>query len=227
MSRFDRFDWGNRCLVCEFVEICYIVGPMFTGIIQDQGRVVYHAKQRIAVLSDLAFETDFGDSIAVDGVCLTVSDIDDDMLYFDVMPETLKRTTLGMLKKDSLVNLETSLKVGDRLGGHFVTGHVDTIGTVIGYDEYKGSHIMTVAFNEKFGKYIVPRASIAINGVSLTVNCLLRDLVFTVSLVPFTVEMTNLSMLDIGDSVNLEIDVIARYLERYKELAVEQPKPSL
>lgn len=200
---------------------------MFTGIIHDQGRVVYHGKQRIAVLSELAFESDLGDSIAVDGVCLTVSDVDDDMLYFDVMPETLKRTTLGMLKKDSLVNLEASLRSGDRLGGHFVTGHVDTIGTVVGYDEYKGSHVMTVAFNEKFRKYIVPRCSISLNGVSLTVACLLKDLLFSVSLVPFTVEMTNLGMLDIGDSVNLEIDIIARYLERYKELEAQQSKPSL
>lgn len=189
---------------------------MFTGIVQDQGRVVYNSKHRIAVLSDLAFESVLGDSIAVDGVCLTVSDIDDDMLYFDVLPETLKRTTLGMLKKDASVNLETSLQVGDRLGGHFVTGHVDTIGTVVGYDEYKGSHVLTVAFNEKFKKYIVPRCSIAVNGVSLTVNCLHKELLFSVSLVVFTVEMTNLGMLDIGDSVNLEIDIIARYLEQYK-----------
>lgn len=198
---------------------------MFTGIVQDQGRVVYNSKHRIAVLSDLAFESVLGDSIAVDGVCLTVSDIDNDMLYFDVMPETLKRTTLGMLKKDASVNLETSLQVGDRLGGHFVTGHVDTIGTVVGYDEYKGSHVLTVAFNEKFKKYIVPRCSIAVNGVSLTVNCLHKELLFSVSLVVFTVEMTNLGMLDIGDSVNLEIDIIARYLEQYKALEARHAQP--
>ncbi len=190
---------------------------MFTGIVEAVGTVesVSAAAETAAVriasgglnLSDIAI----GDSVAVNGVCLTVTNLVDDVLEFDVSAETLNVTS-GFQARQR-VNLEKSLRLDTRLGGHLVSGHVDAVGEVDEIVDYDGNRVMTVRFPHSLARYFARKGSVAVNGVSLTVNSVEEER-FSVNLIPHTLAATNLGDLAKGSGVNLEIDLIARYVER-------------
>lgn len=184
---------------------------MFTGIIKHTGTIKKNSSGALSIYSP-TLSPNKSDSIAVDGVCLTVMAKKNYIIEFDVMPETLKCTTFQFLKDGDKVNMETALKLSDFLGGHLVTGHVDCVGEVRKIQIDKNSKIITFSFPKKLAKFIANKGSIAINGVSLTViNASLN--LFSVSLVEYTLKHTNLGTLQVSDKVNLEVDIIARYLE--------------
>lgn len=190
---------------------------MFTGIVEAVGKIasVSPVGETAAVriesgrldLSDVAI----GDSIAVNGVCLTVKELGSDALEFDVSAETLNVTS--GFAAGQRVNLEKSLRLDTRLGGHLVSGHVDEVGEVDEIVEYDGNRVMTVRFPQSLARYFARKGSVTVNGVSLTVNSV-DDGRFSVNLIPHTLAATNLGDLDKGSRVNLEIDLVARYVER-------------
>ena len=195
---------------------------MFTGLVQTLGQLAVLNSEQVRVsgshvsmiLQDLAI----GDSVAVDGVCLTVTEILSDGFVADVSPETVSRTTLGQSAASSKsVNLETSLRVGSKLGGHFVTGHVDGIGTFESATQTATSwEIRFRAQSDLVARYILPKGSISVNGISLTVaNCAADGSWFTVAVIPHTYAETNLSELKPGDWVNLEGDILGKYVEKF------------
>ncbi|MGZ8739891.1 MAG: riboflavin synthase [Gaiellaceae bacterium] len=180
---------------------------MFTGIVQERGRVASFDGGRLVIESRI--EAEIGDSIAVDGVCLTVTDAQDGTLVFDVMVETLNRAKLF----GAQVNLEPALRAGDPLGGHYVQGHVDGVGSVRSIEaEGEGKRVWIDAAPELL-RYLVEKGSITVEGVSLTVAGLGED-GFAVALVQHTLAATTLGTLTPGDKVNLETDVLAKYVER-------------
>ncbi len=194
---------------------------MFTGIVEELGTVVSveplgdAARLRVRgplVVSDAVH----GASIAVNGVCLTVVEHDGSEFTADVMLETLNRSSLGALAPGSPVNLERPVTLAARLGGHLVQGHVDGTGTIL--ERIPGEHweIVRVALPDDLGRYVVEKGSITVDGVSLTVVEAARDW-FSVSLIPTTLELTTLGSKDVGDPVNLEVDVVAKYVERMLE----------
>jgi riboflavin synthase len=193
---------------------------MFTGIILELGKVISVEKiaqgAKLKIFSEkLIKDSQIGDSIAVNGVCLTVTEIDrtKKALSFDVSYETLKKTTLGELKKDSPVNLESALTLNTKLGGHLVSGHVDGVG-VIKKVEKTGDYIkIEIEAPQEVLRYCVPKGSIAVDGISLTVVDLFTNS-FSVVIIPHTLKMTTLGFKNVGDSVNLEPDIIAKYVER-------------
>ena len=192
---------------------------MFTGIIAAIGKIeVVQAKGgdlRLQVSTqqlDLA-DVKLGDSVAINGVCLTVVDISGATLSFDVSRESLDRTSLGAVQTGSEVNLEKALAVGDRLGGHFVSGHVDGLGTVISRQESARSVQFRFEVPTGLERYIAEKGSICIDGTSLTVNNV-ADNWFEVNIIPHTMQETIMSNYQVGTKVNLEVDLIARYLER-------------
>ena len=193
---------------------------MFTGLVETVGKV-WRIKRRassalIAVKApEFLSQVQPGDSVAVNGVCLTATVVEA-TIAFDVVTETLARTTLTTLRAGDLVNLEGALKLGDRLGGHLVQGHVDGIGTVRRTERQPGQMLLSVAAPAELISEIVPRGSITVDGVSLTVVSVAAE-VFTVALVPYTMERTNLSALSIGRSVNIETDIIGKYVRRFIE----------
>jgi riboflavin synthase len=182
---------------------------MFTGLVEQMGEV-RQAGTRLAVATPLAAQLERGDSIAVNGVCLTAVDISDGAFEADVMEETLARSALGRLEAGDAVNLELALRVGDRLGGHFVQGHVDATGTVESVEEREHSRVVRVAAAAGVLRYVVEKGSIAVDGVSLTVTEV-DGSGFAVSLIPETLERTTLGSVRPGDPVNLEVDMLAKY----------------
>ncbi|MEZ5308483.1 MAG: riboflavin synthase [Pyrinomonadaceae bacterium] len=191
---------------------------MFTGLIEKRGKIAAMDRSPdgalIRIETDLVSEgTDSGDSIAVNGVCLTALDIDNTGFSADVSNETLRRSTLGDLEIGSAVNLERAVTPTTRLGGHIVQGHVDCRGTFLGAVREGEFHTVTIGFPEEFGRYLVYKGSVAVEGISLTV-AKLNECDFEIALIPKTWECTNLSELVHGDSVNLEADVVAKYVER-------------
>ena len=158
-------------------------------------------------------EIAIGDSIAVNGVCLTATDVDSDSFSADASSETLARSTLGSLSVNDAVNLEGSLKLGDSVDGHLVYGHVDGVGEILDLEEVSRSLELTVRVPVNLGRYIAVKGSITIDGVSLTVNAVAEDR-FTVNIIPHTREITVISRYRTGTPVNIEVDMIARYLER-------------
>ena len=176
---------------------------MFTGIVQERGSVASLEAGRLVVESSL--EPEIGDSVAVDGVCLTVTARENGRLSFDVMEETLARSKPFRDK----VNLEPALRAGDPLGGHYVQGHVDGVGRVRARDGER----LTIEAPPEILRYCVEKGSIAVEGVSLTIAALEED-AFTVALVAHTLQVTTLGALASGDEVNLEVDVLAKYVER-------------
>ncbi|GAB4177457.1 MAG: riboflavin synthase [Wenzhouxiangellaceae bacterium] len=198
---------------------------MFTGIIQAMGRLV-HAQpaaggMRIVAacerLADFGLRT--GDSVAVNGVCLTVLEPGPERFSADLSAETLARTTLGRLRPGAMLNLEPALKAGDPLGGHLVTGHVDGLATLLACEPLGDNRCLAFEAPDRLARYIAAKGSVAIDGVSLTVNRVAGPR-FDVNLIPHTLAVTTLGSLTPGDEVNLEIDPLARYLERlleYKE----------
>ncbi|MGD0501964.1 MAG: riboflavin synthase [Steroidobacteraceae bacterium] len=192
---------------------------MFTGIIIASGRLVSIAERG----GDLELGIDatgldmsriaVGDSVSVQGVCLTATRIEAPVFYADVSRETLAKTTLGKLKAGARVNLEPSLRAGDALGGHLVSGHVDAVGRLVDLKEDARSRRLQFELPQALMRFVAPKGSICIDGVSLTVNRVEGQL-FDVNIIPHTSEVTTLSDLASGDWVNVEIDVIARYLDR-------------
>jgi len=192
---------------------------MFSGIIQSVGSIA-QIEQRggdvrlMIVARDFALdEVKLGDSIAVAGVCLTVVEIDAAQLAFDVSVETLNCTTLGALRPGAGVNLEKALRLADRLDGHLVSGHVDGVGRVVAIESEARSQRWTFEAPPALAKYIASKGSIAIDGTSLTVNEV-EDARFGVNLIPHTIAVTTFQNRRVGDAVNLEVDMIARYVER-------------
>lgn len=191
---------------------------MFTGIVQAVGRIVRIETRggdlRLFVdASALDAELMLGDSLCVCGVCLTVVARDADTLAFDVSNETLALTTLGALRAGDGVNLEPALRLSDRLGGHLVSGHVDGIGHVVAIGSDARSQRWTIEVPAPLSRYIAAKGSVCIDGVSLTVNEVVGER-FGVNLIPHTVEVTTFRDKRVGDAVNIEVDLIARYIER-------------
>jgi riboflavin synthase len=190
---------------------------MFTGLVQDLGKVtVVDATEdgvRLSVRTRLAGEIGEGDSVAVNGVCLTATAIADDEFRADVMHETLRRSSLGAATAGSDVNLELSLRAADRLGGHIVQGHVDGLAAVRDVQEDGFSRVVTFSAAPDLLRYVVEKGSIAVNGVSLTVAGVGEDW-FSVALIPETLERTTLGNAAPGAPVNLEVDVVAKYVEK-------------
>ncbi|MGH8147527.1 MAG: riboflavin synthase [Rhodanobacteraceae bacterium] len=192
---------------------------MFTGIIQATGRVA-HSESRdgdlrfaIAAPEFDASDIALGDSISVSGCCLTVVAIENDALAFDVSNETLSLTTLGGLHEGDAVNLEKALRLSDRLGGHLVSGHVDGVGNIVSIEPDARSQRWAIEAPQPLARYIAAKGSICVDGVSLTVNAV-AGARFEVNLIPHTVAATTFRERQVGNRVNLEIDLLARYLER-------------
>ena len=187
---------------------------MFTGIVEEMGYVVEATPTRLVIRAKVTLEgTRVGDSIAVNGTCLTVVEVQGDTLSVDVVPETLRRTNLGDAKPGDPVNLERSLALGDRMGGHMVQGHVEATGRVVSLEPEGEAVNMGFQTPPEIMRYVVTKGFIAVDGVSLTVvQC--DSSSFTITVIPYTREQTVLGSRRIGDRVNLETDVVARYVER-------------
>ncbi len=184
---------------------------MFTGLVREVGKVVSFENGRLRVESSLAAA--IGDSVSIAGCCLTVVDGDRRTLAFDAVPETLARTTLGRLRPGDGVNLEPALRAGEPLGGHYVQGHVDGVGTVRSVAEEGDGRRVWLDAPESIHRYCVEKGSVAVDGVSLTIAAV-DDSGFAVALVPHTLAVTTLGSLAPGDPVNLEADVLAKYVEK-------------
>ncbi len=190
---------------------------MFTGLVEEAGRVEKIEEGgmlRLEISAPIASsDAAVGDSISVNGVCLTVSEIRGENLAFDAMAETLRRTALGGLEVGSVVNLERAMSAEKRFGGHLVQGHVDGVGEVLGVVPEGDAEMWEFAAPEGVLRYTVEKGSICVDGISLTVVAV-QDDSFTVSILPRTREATNLKSLRVGDFVNLEADVIGKYVEK-------------
>jgi riboflavin synthase len=190
---------------------------VFTGLVADLGTVAeVHSTTdgvRLAIESPLASELSEGDSVAVNGVCLTAVGLSGDRFGADVMHETLRRSSLGEVRAGTRVNLELALQAQGRLGGHIVQGHVDGVGAISAARDDGFARVVTVAADPELLRYVVEKGSIAVDGVSLTV-ARVDDEAFDVSLIPETLERTNLGAAQPGTPVNLEVDILAKYVEK-------------
>jgi riboflavin synthase len=191
---------------------------MFTGLIEDVGTVrsIRIDGDRSRLTIEAAVVTDelpVGDSVSVDGVCVTATDIADGAFSVDLMRETLRVTALGQLREGTRVNLERAMRVGDRLGGHLVQGHVDAIAPIVGVDVAPGTTTIALQVPEELRRYLVVKGSLCVAGVSLTIGSIEGDVV-RIGLIPHTVSATNLGDLEVGHRVNIEVDVIAKYVEQ-------------
>ena len=190
---------------------------MFTGIVEEVGTVKASSSGKLTVAaSKVLQDTKPGDSLAVNGACLTVTSLDSGSFCVDLSPETMQRTSLGLLRPGSSVNLERALMLGGRLGGHLVQGHVDATGKIVSLTPKDKSVIARCSAPPQVMRYVVEKGFIAVDGVSLTVSAY-DATSFSISLVPYTGEHTNLGSRRAGDTVNLEVDIIAKYVEKLKE----------
>ncbi|WP_417523754.1 riboflavin synthase [Marinovum sp.] len=193
---------------------------MFTGIITDMGRIAaLEQRGDLRARINTAYDTDtieIGASIACDGVCLTAVALGDDWFDVDISAETVSKTNLDLWAEGRTVNLERALKVGDELGGHIVSGHVDGVAEIVAIRPEGDSTRLTLRAPEAFARYIAPKGSVALNGTSLTVNEVEgRD--FGINLIPHTQQVTTWGRAQVGDRVNLEIDTLARYVARLRD----------
>lgn len=191
---------------------------MFTGLIEEVGNIqnIAHGTKscKITIKAKKVLEdVKIGDSIAVNGTCLTVVDFGVGFFTADVMPETVKRTILAKLKNGDVVNLERTMALGDRFGGHIVSGHIDGLGEIVNMKKDDNAIIITIKVSSEVIKYIIEKGSVAIDGISLTVISVDSE-TFAVSIIPHTAVMTNLHYKKAGDHVNIETDVIGKYVER-------------
>lgn len=191
---------------------------MFTGLIETIGRVTACERRGAAAVLTVAStlpvtEITIGDSVAVNGACLTVTAKRESALTFDVSPESLASTTIGTLRSGHSVNLERALRLGDRMGGHIVSGHIDCIGKLTRSTETDRNRVLEFSLPAEQARYLITKGSVAINGISLTVNTV-TSIGFSVNIIPLTQSATTLTALKIGDSVNIETDIIGKYVER-------------
>lgn len=191
---------------------------MFTGIVEEVGAIAAavdtESGRRLVISASGLDDLIVGGSISVNGVCLTAVDTGDESVTVDVIPETLHRSNLGSLGQDAKVNLELAMPASGRFDGHIVQGHVDGVGTIGAIDRTEdGGVVMTVDTPESLGRYLVEKGSVTIDGVSLTIAGI-TDHGFTVALIPHTLEVTTLGLRSAGEQVNLEMDVLAKYVER-------------
>lgn len=203
---------------------------MFTGIVEGLGTI--KSVNRAAGGMRMGIEADFpisnvrmGDSIAVSGICLTVVEFQNNVLGVDVAPETLSRTTLGKVKTGDRVNLEQALSFGDRLGGHLVSGHIDGVGVVQAKRPVANAMLFVFGVPEALSRYIVEKGSVAVDGISLTVNACSRTS-FEVSIIPHTAKVTTMGFKRVGDPVNIETDMIGKYVERFTRPFTTREKQS-
>lgn len=193
---------------------------MFTGIVEECGTVVVlnpiEKGAELWVRSTFTDEVVLGESVAVNGACLTVTEVKDGAMRFDLLHETLRLTNLGELTPGAPVNLERSLRIGDRLSGHFVQGHVDDCSEVLGYEKVGQDHRLIVSLPEEFRHLVVHKGSICVNGISLTI-AELEDGKFTLWIIPHTHEITSLRSVKAGGRVNLEFDLLAKQIARLTE----------
>ncbi len=191
---------------------------MFTGIIRDTGEVTAVSEtesgRRLRIKTDLLLQDmALGASIACDGCCLTVVEKEGDSFVVDVSPETISKTTIGQWRVGMKINLEPSLRLGDEMGGHIVSGHIDGLAVLEDIKAEGEAWRLTVGVPTLLAPYIAPKGSVALNGISLTVNEV-KGLTFGVCIIPYTWQVTTLSRLKPGDSINLEVDMLARYVAR-------------
>ncbi|MBL4935058.1 riboflavin synthase [Clostridium sp. YIM B02515] len=191
---------------------------MFTGLVEEIGRVQSIVKgtksaKLLINVGKVLEEVRLGDSISTNGVCLTVTEFNSKSFAVDVMAETMRRSNLHLLSPGDEVNLERALKVGDRLGGHMVSGHIDGMGTIANYEKEDNAIWVTIAADAEILRYIVQKGSIAIDGISLTV-AYVDESVFKVSIIPHTKDVTTLIRKKVGDVVNLECDMVGKYIEK-------------
>lgn len=191
---------------------------MFTGLIEDTGRVAAFSRRGeaglLTVESALPMaEIAIGDSIAVNGACLTVTEKGGRAVIFDVSPESIARTTIGRLRSGNRVNLERALKLGDRFGGHIVSGHIDCCGRLTRTEKRSGNHQLHFSLPPENSRYLIEKGSVTIDGISLTVNAVSQG-AFSVNIIPHTFVNTTLEQIRNGDEVNIETDIIGKYVER-------------
>ena len=188
---------------------------MFTGIIEELGKVEKLTNNQITITAKTALDgTKIGDSIAVNGVCLTVTNINTNSFCADVSPETMKVTALGNLKTGSFVNLERALPADGRFGGHIVSGHIDDRAKCISIKKVTDFYELIIELTDDCSKYVVKKGSIAINGISLTIAEVSGNII-KIAIIPHTFENTNLKTLQSGDYVNIETDIFAKYIEKF------------
>jgi riboflavin synthase len=196
---------------------------VFTGLIAELGSVtdleLDGSGGTLRIATQLAEQIREGDSIAVNGVCLTATDVDAQGFQAQAMIETLERSSLGQLRAGARVNLELALRAQDRLGGHVVQGHVDGTGTIRAIREEGFARVLEIDADARLARYMVEKGSIALDGVSLTVSAI-SDEGFSVSLIPETLERTNLGSIGVGERVNVEVDILAKHVERLLEARV-------
>ncbi|HEV2453746.1 MAG TPA: riboflavin synthase [Verrucomicrobiae bacterium] len=196
---------------------------MFTGIIEETGTVERIARSRGSIVLEIRARRSgrglkVGGSLAVNGCCLTATKISargkSSLIQFDLLDETWKRTNFQRLKTGSVVNLERSLRAGDELGGHFVTGHIDGTGNILRWERSGADHVLDIAAPDNVMRYMMEKGSIAIDGISLTVAAVSKK-TFRVWIIPHTFEVTNLRARKVGDAVNLEADMLGKYVEKF------------
>jgi riboflavin synthase len=189
---------------------------MFTGIIENMGEVIEKNRNRITIETEWK-DLKVGESISVNGVCLTVVESQNlrpsGSFTADLSPQTLKSTTLGALKIGNRVNLERALRLGERLGGHLLSGHVDGLGKVRAIVREEGGRLFEIATSPEILKYVISKGSISVDGVSLTVVRVMDGRGFSVSIIPYTEKVTTFGFLKVNDSVNIEVDILAKYVE--------------
>ena len=191
---------------------------MFTGIIEEIGFIKQIQRKTqggtLAIAaSHVLVDSKIGDSIAIDGACLTMTQVDEAGFKADISAETLRRTTLGERKLGDAVNLERPLQLGDRLNGHLVLGHVDDVGTISGWQDEGDSSLMRVSVSSEVMRYVVYKGSVCVDGISLTIANLFDD-GFEIALIPHTKAVTTLGSKQIGNRMNIEVDLLGRYIER-------------
>ncbi len=188
---------------------------MFTGIIEETGKIISITDKIVVIKADIVLnKTKIGDSIAVNGVCLTVTDLSNNSFCADISPETYKVSALKELKKDSIVNLERAMAADGRFGGHIVSGHVDSIAKILEIEKNTEFYNLKIILNSNSSRYVVKKGSITIDGISLTVANIVDNLV-TIAIIPHTFENTNLKTHQKDDFVNIEVDILAKYIEKF------------
>ena len=200
---------------------------MFTGIVETQGTVQRIVRRgggaRLEIrVPEVVGELSLGDSVAINGACVTVTELNTVSFACDLVPETVSRTTLGLLQVDETVNVERPMRAQDRFGGHIVQGHVDAVGLVRSRRRVGAQEILEITIPFEMSRYLAPQGSVALDGVSLTVVAVDKDR-FRVALIPYTVEMTTLGSRTQGSSVNVELDVLSKYVERHLVARMSRP----